>query len=114
MRKWKEVKRDLQAAGYRGFEFDSGETVIPELRGKWVVGKITPKDHFDGEDQSLWQQLTSLLGGSNVVACAGPADVPDPIRIIADRYDLNVVIVSVSSEYIRIALCEPPENSLPS
>jgi hypothetical protein len=111
MVKWKQIKQELREVGYASFEFDSGKTVIPELQGEWVVGKVTYEEQSNDENQSLWQRIVGSFPGSGPVACAGPDDVPNDIHTLADRYDLNVVIVGVSSGYIRVALCEPSEQN---
>jgi|APHM01.1.fsa_nt_gi hypothetical protein len=111
MVEWRQVKQDLPEAEYVSFELKSGKTVIPELRGEWVVGKITYEEQLNHENQTFWQRIVGSIPGSGAIACAGPDDVPKDIHTIADRYDLNVVIVGVSSGYIRVALCDPSEQN---
>ena len=108
---WEEVKKELRDAGYAGFEFDSGKTAVPGLSGEWVIGKIARKEELKRENQSLLIQICDLIPGGATVN-ANPDNAPESIRNIAERHGLNVVIVSVSNDNVRIALCDPSRHDL--
>ena len=108
MTDWERVKQELQDAGYAGFEFDSGETAVPGLSGEWVVGEIKREGQLKRENQPLLIRICDSLPGSNTVS-ANSENTPESIQNIAEQHGLNVVIIGVSNDEVRIALCESPE-----
>ncbi|MFC4550985.1 MULTISPECIES: hypothetical protein [Halorussus] len=103
---WEQVERDLDEAGYSNFEFDSGETTVPGLSGSWLAGKIEREGRLERENLPYpWRLLDALPFGSSVPT--DPEYAPDAIQRIADGYGLDVVIISVGSDWVRIALVEP-------
>ena len=110
MTDWERVIQELQEAGYSGFEFDSGETAVPGLSGEWVVSGITREGRLKRENQPLMIRILDALPGGGAVA-TDPEYAPSRIRKIANRHGLEVVIISVSDEEVRIALCESPERN---
>ncbi|MFC6769142.1 hypothetical protein [Natrinema soli] len=108
---WEGVKKDLRDAGYAGFEFDSGKTAVPGLSGEWLSGKIARERKLKREKQSLLIRICDYLPSSAAVN-ANPENAPESIQNIAERHGLNVVIVSVSNDKVRIALCDPSEHDL--
>ena len=111
MADWSRVIRELREAGYAGFEFDSGETAVPGVSGEWVVGTIPREAGLKHENQSLLLRVLDVLPGSGGAAATNPENAPDSIRNVAIRHGLEVVIISVSSDEARIALCESSEKS---
>lgn len=110
---WGRVKRELRNAGYAGFEFDSGTTAVSGLSGEWLIGEIAREGKLKRENQSLLIRICDYLPGSAAVD-ATPENAPGSIRHIAERYGLHVVIVGVSTDTVRIALCDPSEPDLSS
>lgn len=100
---WVQVEGDLEDAGYSDFEFDTGKTAVPGLSGSWLVGKIEQEGGPKRKNRSYPRKLLDTLP----VTCAGPTDVPDRIRRIAEAYELDVLIISAGSDWVRIALAEP-------
>ena len=106
MVEWEQVECDLGDAGYSGFEFDSGETAVPGLSGEWLVGKIERAGRLQRENLPYpWKLFDALPFGSAVPT--DPEFAPDSVRRIADEYELDVVIISVGRDWVRIALVEP-------
>ena len=110
MTHWEHVKQDLKRAGYSGFEFDSGETAVPGLSGEWVVGTIPREEELKHENQPLWIRILALPGRSAVDAA--PENAPERIRNVAAEHGLDVVILSVSADEARVALCDPAKYDL--
>ena len=103
---WEQVERDLEEAGYSDFEFDTGETAVPGLCGSWLVGKIEREGRLKRENLPYpWKLLGALPFGSAVPT--DPEFAPDGVLRIAEEYGLDVVIISVGSDWVRIALVEP-------
>ncbi|MEE6208848.1 hypothetical protein U3A55_01570 [Salarchaeum sp. III] len=103
---WEQVERDLDEAGYPGFAFDTGETAVPGLSGSWLVGKIGRDGRLKRENLPYpWKLLDALPFGSAVPT--DPAFAPAPIQRIAEKHGVDIVIVSVDSDWVRIALVEP-------
>ncbi|WP_232701273.1 hypothetical protein [Halobacterium wangiae] len=111
MTDWERVKGELREAGYPGFEFDSGRTAVPGLRGEWVVGEATREGGLMRENQSLLLRIFDALPGSGGAVTTDPEATPDPIGGIADDHCLDVVIVSVREDAVRLALCDPREEN---
>ena len=110
MTDWKRVMQELQEAGYSGFEFDSGETAVPGLSGEWVVSKIAREGRLKRENQPLLIRILDALPGGGGAVSTDPEYAPRSIRKIANQHGLEVVIISVSDEKVRIALCESSER----
>ena len=103
---WEQVERDLEEAGYSGFEFDSGKTAVPGLSGSWLVGKIGREGRLKRENLPYpWKLLDALPFGAAVPT--DPEFAPDGIRRVADAHGLNVVITSVGNDWVRVALVDP-------
>lgn len=111
MTDWERVREELREAGYSGFEFDSGETAVPGLSGEWVTGKIAREGMLKHENQSFLIRILDGLPGDGGAVDAASQNAPESIRNIATEYGLEVVIISVSADKARIALCEPSERS---
>lgn len=111
MTDWKCVRQKLKEAGYSGFEFDTGDRAVPELSGEWVSGKIARQGALKHENQSLLIRILDALPGGGAVD-ASPENAPESIRNIATQHGLEVVIISVSSDEARIAICDPPKRDL--
>ncbi|MFC7078750.1 hypothetical protein [Haloarcula halophila] len=107
MTDWERVRRELEAAGYSGFEFDSGNTAVPGLSGEWVSGTIPREGGLKHENQPLWIRILALPGRSAVET--DPDNAPESIRNIATRHGLEVIIISVTADEARLALCESSE-----
>ena len=108
MTDWERVKRELQEAGYCGFEFESGDTPVPGLSGEWVAGDIVREERLTRENQPFLIRILDALPRIAGVA-TDPEYVPESIREIAHQYGLKVMIVSVSENEVHIALCDSPE-----
>lgn len=102
------VVKQLREAGYSGFEFDSGETAVPGLSGEWVAGEIVREGGLKRTNQRLLIRILDALPGGSAVT-TDPEHAPEPIRKVADRHGLEVVMISVTDEEVRIALCESAE-----
>jgi len=103
---WEQVARDLADAGYPEFEYDEGETAVPGLSGSWLVGRV----ERDGEPKREsppwpWNLLDAVPFGAAVPT--DPAYAPDSILRIAERHEVDVVVVSAGSDWVRIALVAP-------
>lgn len=109
MTDWERVRQELEEAGYSGFEFDSGDMAVPGLSGEWVSGEIAREGELKHENQPLWIRILALPGRSAVGT--DPENVPESIRNIATQHGLEVIIISVSADEARIALCESSERS---
>lgn len=107
MTDWTDVTQELHEEGYPNFEFDSGETAVSGLSGEWVIGEIPREGGLTREHQPLWIRVLDMLPGGAVAA--DPYRAPTPIQTVAHRHGLDVIIVSVSNEEVRIALCDPAE-----
>jgi len=70
MTDWARVTQALEAAGYPGFEFDSGDTAVPELSGEWVAGEIARDGGLKRENQPRW------IGSSTRSPSAAPPSTP--------------------------------------
>ncbi|PHQ46270.1 hypothetical protein DJ68_08270 [Halorubrum sp. C3] len=112
MTDWEHVRQELKEAGYSGFEFDSGDTAVPGLSGEWVSGKIVREGALKHEYQSLLIRILDALSGMGGAVNAAPENAPESIRNIATERGLEVVIISVSSDEVRIALCDPSKHDL--
>ncbi|WP_323173243.1 hypothetical protein [Natrialba sp. PRR66] len=110
---WERVKKELRDAGYAGFEFNSGKTAVPGLSGEWLIGKVSREGELKNDNQSLLIRICDYLPGSAAVN-ANPENAPESIQNIAERHGLHVVIVSVSNDKVRIALCDPSGHDLSS
>lgn len=108
MTDWVRVVKQLREAGYSGFEFDSGETAVPGLSGEWVAGEIVREGGLKRTNQRLLIRILDALPGGSAVT-TDPEHAPEPIRKVADRHGLEVVMISVTDEEVRIALCESTE-----
>jgi len=106
MTDWECVKQDLEAAGYPGFTFDSGDACISELSGEWISGWIPREVGLKHENQPLHIRILDKLPGGGA-ADASPENAPETIRDIAAQYGLEVMIIAVSADEARIALCDP-------
>jgi len=111
MTDWERVRQELREAGYSGFEFDSGETAVPGLSGEWVSGKIPREGGLKHENQAFWIRILDALPGGDT-AEADPENAPESIRNIAAEHGLEVVILTVSADEARIALCDPSKHDL--
>lgn len=109
MTDWERVKRELQEAGYSGFEFETGDTAVPGLAGGRVEGEIAREGGLKRENQPLPVRVLDTLSITGGAVDADPKRAPDSVRRTATRHELEVVIVSVSKDTARIALCEPSE-----
>jgi len=102
---WEAVERELADAGYPGFEFDSGETAVPGLSGSWLVGEIERDGGLTRENLPYpWKLLDALPYCSAVPT--DPEHVSEPLERIAEGHGLEIVVVSVGSDRVRIALVE--------
>lgn len=102
---WEQVERDLDDAGYSNFEFDAGETAVPGLSGSWLVGKVEREGESTRENLPYpWRLLDALPFVSAVPT--DPELAPDSVVRIAEEYGLDVVVTSVGSDWLRIALVE--------
>ena len=110
---WDRVRRELRDAGFPGFTFDAGETAVPGLSGEWMVGEVERAERLRRRAQPLPVRLLDALPGGAAVA-VDPEDAPDAIREVADRHGLTVVIVSVTDETARVAVCDPAEHDEPA
>lgn len=110
MTDWGRVRQELEEAGYSGFEFDNGDTAVPGLSGEWVSGKIAREGGLKHENQPLLIRILDELPGGSAVGTT-PENAPESIRNIATQYGLEVVIISISADEARIALCESSERS---
>lgn len=103
---WERAERDLDAAGYPGFAFETGETAVPGLSGAWLEGEIERSGRLKRENLLLpWRLLDAPPFGAAVPA--DPEYAPERIRRIAEGYGLDVVIISCGSDWVRIALADP-------
>ena len=107
MADWDRLTTELREAGDSGFEFDSGGTAVPGLSGEWVVGRIPREGALKRENQSILLRVCDALSLGGGAVSADPEDAPEPVRHIADRHGLDVVIVDVSRKSVRVALCDP-------
>jgi len=112
MTDWERVKQELKDAGYSGFEFDSGNTAVSELSGEWVSGEIAREGALKHKNQSLLIQILDALSGDGGAVDAAPENAPESIRHISTKHGLEVVIISVSADEARIALCDPSKRDL--
>lgn len=112
MADWERVREELEAAGYSGFEFDSGDAAVPGLSGEWVSGKIPREGELKDENQPLWIRILDAFSGDGGAVDAAPENVPESIRNIATEHGLEVVIFTVSADEARIALCDPAKHDL--
>lgn len=104
MTDWERVKQDLEAAGYPGFTSDSGDACISELSGEWISGWIPREEGLKHENQLLYIRILDKLPGGAVDA--SPENAPEIIRNIAAQHGLEVVIIAVSADEARIAVCD--------
>jgi len=111
MTDWERVRRELREVGYSGFEFDSGKTAVPELSGEWIVGEIAREERLKRENQPLLIRILDAFPGEGGAVATDPKYAPEKIRQIACRHGLEVVIISVTSDSVCIALCEPSERN---
>ena len=111
MTDWERVGQALEEAGYSGFEFDSGDTAVPGLSGEWVSGKIEREGRLKHENQPRWIRILDTLSFSGGAVDADPENAPESIRNIATQHGLEVIIISVSADEARIALCESSERN---
>ena len=112
MTDWGRVRQELEEAGYSGFKFDSGDTAVSGLSGEWVSGKIPREGGLKHENQTLWIRILDALSWDGSAVDAAPEDAPESIRKIAAEHGLEVVIFGVSTEEVRIALCDPSKHDL--
>ena len=112
MTDWERVKQELIEAGYSGFEFDSGDTAVSGLSGEWVSGKIPREGRLKHGSQPLLIRILDALSWNGGAVDAAPENAPESIRNIATEHGLEVVIISVSADKARIALCDPSEHDL--
>lgn len=110
MTDWQCVKEDLESAGYSGFELDSGETAVPGLSGRWISGHIPREGGLKKENQPLLVRILDTLPGGGTVS-TDPKNLPEDVLEISSEHSLRPVIVSVSADEVRVALCEPDEPS---
>jgi hypothetical protein len=104
MTDWERVKQDLEAAGYPGFTFNSGDACISELSGEWISGWIPREEGLKHENQPLLIRVWDTLPGGAVDA--NPENAPEIIRDIASQHGLEVMIIAVSADEARIAVCD--------
>ncbi|KYH26353.1 hypothetical protein HAPAU_14510 [Halalkalicoccus paucihalophilus] len=109
MTDWESVKQELREADYSGFKFESGETPVPGLSGEWIEGEIAREGGLKRENQPLWARILDTLSFSGGAVDADPNHAPESIRKIATQYGLEVVIISISKDMARVALCDPSE-----
>ncbi|UPW01097.1 hypothetical protein M0R88_03100 [Halorussus gelatinilyticus] len=114
MTDWERVKQELREAGYSGFKFESGETPVPGLSGEWVEGEIAREGGLKRENQPLSMRILDTLSFSGGALNADPKYAPESIRKIATQHGLEVVIISVTTDMARVALCEPSERNTSS
>jgi len=112
MTDWERVRQEVKEAGYSGFEFDSGDTAVPGLSGEWVVGTIPREAGLKHENQPFLLRIFDALPGSGGAVGTDPENAPESIRNIATQHGLEVVIISVSADETRIALCDPSKYDL--
>ena len=112
MTDWERVRQDLREEGYSGFKFDSGETAVPGLSGEWVTNEIARERRLKRDKQPLCLQILDAVPGSGGAVATDPGYAPESIRKIADRHGLKVVIVSVSADEVRIALCDSSKRTV--
>ena len=103
MTDWERVKQDLEAAGYPGFTFNSGDACISELSGEWISEWIPREEGLKHENQPLLIRVWDTLPGGAVDA--NPENAPEIIRDIASQHGLEVMIIAVSADEARIAVC---------
>jgi hypothetical protein len=111
MTDWGRVRQELEEAGYSGFEFDSGNTALPGLSGEWVSGKIERDGGLKHENQPRWIRILDTFSFRGGAVDADPDNAPESIRNIATQHGLEVIIISVSADEARIALCKSSERS---
>jgi hypothetical protein len=104
MTDWERVKQDLEAAGYPGFTFNSGDACISELSGEWISEWIPREEGLKHENQPLLIRVWDTLPGGAVDA--NPENAPEIIRDIASQHGLEVMIIAVSADEARIAVCD--------
>lgn len=105
MTDWDRVIDELRKAGYSGFELDTGETAVPGLSGERISGEIARQGELKHENQPLLIRILDALPGSGGAVGTDPENAPDSIRTIAGQHGLEVVIISVTGDEARIALC---------
>lgn len=111
MTDWERVRQELKEVGYSGFKLESGETAVPGLSGEWVIGVIPREEGLRRKNQPLLIRVFDALPGNGGAVGTKPENVPESIRNIASRYALEVVIISISTDEARIALCDPSDCS---
>lgn len=111
MTDWECVRKELREVGYAGFKFESGETAVPGLSGEWEVGTIPREAGLKHENQPFLLRIFDALPGNGGAVGTDSENAPKSIRNIASRHELEVVIISVSTDDVRIALCEPSERN---
>lgn len=110
---WEPVRRELREVGYSGFEFDSGKTAVPGLSGEWIVGEIAREGRLKRENQPILIRILDALPGDGGAVATDPEYAPENIRKVACRHGLELVIISVTSDSVCIALCESSERNAP-
>ena len=109
---WERVQQELRDTGFPGFEFGAGETAVPGLSGEWVIGEVERDGRLRRGAQSRWVRLLDALPGGSAVT-TDPTAAPEGVRDVADRHGLAVVIVSVTDETVRVAVCDPAAHDAP-
>ena len=112
MTDWERVRRELEEAGYSGFEYDSGDTAVSGLSGEWVSGKIPREGRLKHGSQPLLIRILDALSWNGGAVDAAPENAPESIRKIATEHGLEVVIFTASIDEVRIALCDPSKHDL--
>ncbi|WP_458208614.1 hypothetical protein [Haladaptatus sp. NG-SE-30] len=103
------MRRELREAGYSGFEFESGKTAVPGLSGEWLADDIAREGRLQRENQPLLIRILDALPGEGGAGTTDPECAPESIQKIAHQHGLEVVIISVSKDEARIALCDSSE-----
>lgn len=102
---WDEVERELAARGYSGFERHGGGAVISELSGTWLAWEIPRSGKLAPENFPLRWRVVEWLPFGHITP-ADPSYAPDDVLAIGRKHGLDVVIVSVGPDWVRIALCD--------
>lgn len=78
-----------------------------------MVGWIAREERLKRENQPLLVRIYDALPGDGGAVSAEPEYAPESIRNVANRHELEVVIISVRKDSARIALCDPRSRTHP-
>ena len=77
-----------------------------------MTNKIARQGRLKRGNQPLCIQILDAVPGGGGAVATDPEYAPESIRKIADRHGLEVVIVSVSADEVRIALCDSSKRTV--